>query len=111
MNKTYIETWIEHEMPLKILLYKKRRICIFFFTFLSGYLYSLHASKYLLNTSSVCLPLLAIIWQTEEIKDQCLCAKNIILFEVTRLTDLMICAGEAGRTVGREWARQFCDRS
>ena len=37
--------------------------------------------------------------------------KEHILFEVVRLTDMTICAGEARRRMGRERARQFCDSS
>lgn len=51
-------------MSLKIS--RKWRIWTSFFTFVNGYLYSLHSSKYVLNTSPMCLPLLVIIWQTKE---------------------------------------------
>ena len=56
----------------------------------------------------MCLPLLVIIWQTKEAKTPVFaCKEYIFLFEVARLTDLMICVGEVGRRVGKDWARVF----
>ena len=61
-------------MSLKIS--RKWRIWTSFFTFVNGYLYLLHSSKYVLNTSSMCLPLLVIIWQTKEDRTPVLACKG-----------------------------------
>lgn len=90
-------------MSLKILQYKMETLNILFLKWL--FLFT-SCQQYLSNTP-MCLPLLAMICQTKEANRPCLRAKNTVLFEVTRLTVMTLCARDAGRMVGREWAGIF----